>query len=79
MVALLESILLRTAEGRALFAPRGALLQNGDRFYNPDFARTLDAIAAGAITAFADAPVAAPLIQAMRSGNGLITATTPSA
>jgi gamma-glutamyltranspeptidase/glutathione hydrolase len=75
VVALLESILLRTAEGRALFAPRGALLQNGDRFYNPDFARTLDAIAAGAIAAFADAPVAAPLIEAMRSGNGLITAT----
>lgn len=74
IVALLEPILLRTAAGRALFAPTGRLLGAGDVLRNPDLAAVLAALGAGDDVSFATGPVAEALL-AVTAADGLVTAT----
>jgi gamma-glutamyltranspeptidase / glutathione hydrolase len=70
---LLEQILTLSAEGRAIFAPRGELLGVGDRMRNEALAGLLDAVAAGRVRGFASPELAKPLEQAMTASGGLLT------
>ncbi|MEM7066295.1 MAG: gamma-glutamyltransferase [Cyanobacteria bacterium P01_B01_bin.77] len=49
---LLKPILLATDSSRAIYAPRGQLLQTGDRLYMPDFANALEQLVSDGIDAF---------------------------
>ena len=74
LMALLEQILTFSAEGRAIFAPRGELLRIGDRMRNEALAGLLDNVAAGRVWGFAAPEIARPLERAMNGGGGLLTA-----
>lgn len=73
IVALLEPILLRTAAGRALFAPDDRLLAAGDLFRNPDLADVLTGLGDGTLGSFAEGPLADALLAAT-AADGLVTA-----
>ncbi|WCO65916.1 gamma-glutamyltransferase [Iamia majanohamensis] len=73
IVALLEPILLRTAAGRAIFAPEGRLLGPGDVVRNPDQAHLLSELGTGADLTFARGPLADALL-AVTAEAGLLTA-----
>ncbi len=72
IVGLLEPILLRTAAGRAVFAPTGRRLTAGDIIRNPDLAALLTALGEGEDLAFAHGPLADALL-AMTADGGLLT------
>lgn len=73
IVSLLERILLRTSDGRALFAPDGRLLGVGDRLRNPDLAEVLTRLGRGDDVRFSGGPLADALL-ALTRGDGLVTA-----
>jgi gamma-glutamyltranspeptidase/glutathione hydrolase len=73
VVLLLRDILTLTAEGRAIFAPDGDLVGEGDRVRNPALADFLDLLAAGDVVDLSG--VAAELEAAMRQGRGAVTRT----
>jgi gamma-glutamyltranspeptidase/glutathione hydrolase len=54
LLHLLREILLLTGDGRALFAPGGELLREGERLRNPALADVLDDVGAGRLSRFAD-------------------------
>lgn len=72
LLVLLEDILTLTPEGRAVFAPAGRLLMEGDRMRNPDLAGLLDDVARGAVTGTID--LADVLARAADDAGGLLTA-----
>lgn len=73
IAALLEPILLRTSDGRALFAPRGRLLGAGEVFRNPDLASFLADLGAGADLRFSGGTLADALLS-VTGTDGLVTA-----
>jgi len=73
IVSLLERILLRTPEGRALFAPGGRLVAVGDRLRNPGLAEVLAELGRGGDVRFSGGPLAAALL-AVTAADGLVTA-----
>ncbi len=75
--ALLPDILLLTQEGRDLFAPKGELIQVGDRMHNYPLADVLTDIAEERITGIAH--WGRELEQAMSAGGGLMTAADAAA
>jgi gamma-glutamyltranspeptidase/glutathione hydrolase len=60
--------------GRALYAPRGALLVEGDRLANPDLAAFLEALPNGGARDFYEGALAQRIAGDMREGQGLLTA-----
>ncbi len=74
VVGLLHDLLMRTADGRALFAPRGRLLAEGDRFANADLAGFLDHVGRAGDREFYEGAVARTLVEAMCAGGGRVTA-----
>lgn len=75
LLIMLAAVLTRSAEGRAIFAPRGRLLGAGDRMRNEALAALLADVAAGRVTGIADPTIAGPLEAAMDRGGGLVTAS----
>jgi len=73
LVALLEPILCRTPAGRAIYAPDGEPLAEGERLVNAELADFLDRIGAGADRGF-DAPSLAAAIARDMRGVGWLTA-----
>lgn len=73
IVALLEAILTRTPEGRALFAPAGRLLAEGDVVRNPDLGDLLAELGRGGDVRFDRGPLADALLS-VTAGDGLVTA-----
>lgn len=71
-LVLLEDILTLTAEGRAVFAPQGRLLREGERIRNPDLADLLDNVGRGSVTGVAD--LAGALHAAADAGGGRLSA-----
>jgi gamma-glutamyltranspeptidase/glutathione hydrolase len=64
-----------TASGRELyFRPDGTPKRVGDRVVNPDYARTLRAIAEGGSDAFYTGEIAQRIARDMRENGGLVTA-----
>jgi gamma-glutamyltranspeptidase/glutathione hydrolase len=77
LLTLLREILLLTEDGRALFAPGGEVLREGERLRNPRLADVLDDVAGGRLTGFADlGPV---LDEAAGRAGGLLSGADVSA
>ncbi|CAA9316456.1 MAG: Gamma-glutamyltranspeptidase @ Glutathione hydrolase [uncultured Frankineae bacterium] len=72
LLTLLEEILVLTAEGRAVFAPAGRLLGEGDRMRNPALGDLLEDVGRGTVTGMAS--LAGPLQAAADRAGGLLTA-----
>lgn len=68
-----EEMILRDPAWRAIFAPEGRLLQEGEIARRPALARTLATIAAGGPNAFYTGPIADGIIAAVQSTGGIIT------
>ena len=73
IIALLEPILMRTAEGRALFAPGGRLLAFGDDLHNPALAGFLVELGEGTDLRFSGGELASALLS-VTAAEGLVTA-----
>ncbi|WP_183061880.1 gamma-glutamyltransferase [Motilibacter peucedani] len=73
LLVLLREILLLSAEGRELVAPRGELLARGQRLHNEAYAALLAEVAAGRTRSLADARWAAPFAAAAAAGGGVLT------
>jgi len=69
---LLASILTATPAARALYAPQGTLLKEGDRFSLPDFAAFLDQIAQDGAALMYQGSLADQIIQASTSQGGYL-------
>lgn len=74
IVALLEPIFTLTEEGRVRYTRGGRLLGPEDPVVNEPLAAFLDAVAAGQVTGFGEAGLAARLEAQMTAGAGLLTA-----
>lgn len=71
LLRILEPILTRTPEAAAIVAPRGRLLQRGDRLVNPALAGFLSGLDE---RGFAAPELARAIAEAMADGGGLLTA-----
>lgn len=74
IIALLEPILTRTPETRALFAPEGRLLTAGDTFHNPQLANFLVSLGAGEDLRFSGGDLARATLAVAGAEGGLVTA-----
>jgi gamma-glutamyltranspeptidase/glutathione hydrolase len=73
VLQLLGALLMRTAAGRALFAPHGTLLVEGDRFVNRDLAGFLGHVGREGDRELYEGGIARALADAMEAGGGLVT------
>ncbi len=73
ILELLRDIVTLTADGRAIFAPDGALLAAGEVLRNVALADVLQRIGDGRIAGFADRQLAGPLAAAMAAAGGAVT------
>ncbi|PIE83532.1 MAG: gamma-glutamyltransferase [Candidatus Contendobacter odensis] len=73
ILELLEPIMTLNAAGRALFAPEGHYLGEGDRFSNPQLAAFLETLPNDSDHEFYQGVLAHRLAQDMRAGHGLLT------
>ncbi len=62
-IKLLEPILSHSEGCRRLFAPSGRLVQGGERFFNPDLADTLEALAAEGWRRFYDGEICRLILE----------------
>ncbi len=74
ILALLEPILMRTAPGRALFAPTGRLVGAGERFTNPELGDFLTLLGSAEAPSFAKGWLAQAVVAAMGTGPGVVSA-----
>nr|WP_231134873.1 gamma-glutamyltransferase [Motilibacter deserti] len=74
VIALLGEILTLTPDGREVFAPRGRLLEAGERLHNEALAALLADVASGRVASFSDPQIGEPLVAAMQANGGLVTA-----
>lgn len=58
---------------RQVFAPNGKLLQSGDRYYNMELARTLEAVAEQGARAFYNGTIGENFIKDIREAGGILT------
>lgn len=70
---ILAGLLTGTPGMRAIFAPQGRLLRQGERVYMPDLAPTLETFAREGAAAFTTGRYAERIAAAMAGGGGLIT------
>ena len=70
---LLEPIMTATPEGRALFAPNGRYLGEGDLFRNPDLASFLEGLPEGGAESFYSGELARTVAADMDGNDGLLT------
>ena len=68
-----QSLLQRFPESRRIFLKDGHLWRAGDRFSQPDLARTLSQVAADGPDAFYRGPIADLIVAEMQRSGGLIT------
>ncbi len=69
LLTVVAPILTDTPEARALFAPVGALLKEGERLVNPGLARLFERLAAGGLAAWQEEVVPALLSVVERDGH----------
>ena len=72
--SLLEAILRSTPEARALFAPDGPLLLEGDVFRCADLGDTIERLGAEGSAPFYDGDIAAAVVAHVAAGGGALTA-----
>jgi len=72
-IRLLRPIMTMTPEGRALFAPQGELLREGERLTNPDLAEFLESLPDDGAKAFYSGAIAERIDGDLRA-KGLLTA-----
>ena len=70
---LLRPIMTLTEGGRALYAPSGQLLAEGERLHNPDLASFLETLPSDGDRAFYEGELAERVASDMRDGQGLLT------
>ncbi len=70
---LLTPILVRTAEGKRVFAPAGPMLVAGDHFAQPELADTFELLARDGDDAFYRGDLAAEIVHWSETEGGLIT------
>lgn len=70
---LLEKIVTRRSSGRAVFAPDGPMLVDGDHFAQPELAATLELLAAEGADCFYRGTLARELAQWADDNGGLLT------
>jgi gamma-glutamyltranspeptidase/glutathione hydrolase len=70
---LLTPIMTLTAEGRALFAPEGKLVGEGEALRNPELADFLESLPREGDRDFYEGALAARVARDMREGQGLLT------
>lgn len=73
VLGLLEPILVREPEARAIVAPRGRILREGERMTNVDLADYLSTLARDVHASFYEGDLARALDARMRGGDGLVT------
>ena len=73
-LALLRPIKTASAEGRALYEPRGSYLAEGDTFRNPDLAAFLSELPASGDRDFYEGALAGRTARALADGGGLLNA-----
>jgi gamma-glutamyltranspeptidase/glutathione hydrolase len=71
--SILRPILLASEASRSLYAPRGELLQAGDRFQMPEFADTLTYLAAEGARGFYQGEIAQQLAKDCQAQGGYLT------
>ncbi|HSM56643.1 MAG TPA: gamma-glutamyltransferase, partial [Candidatus Sulfomarinibacteraceae bacterium] len=71
---LLRPLYTHTAGMRAIFAPQGAMVRSGDRFFIPHLAETLQALAAEGAAAARSGSLARALLADQQENGGLLTA-----
>ena len=74
VVGLLEPILRSTPEARALFAPDGPLLLEGDVFACAELGDTIERLGAEGSAPFYDGDIAAAAVAHVAAGGGVLTA-----
>ncbi len=72
-LSLLEPIMTRSSEGRALYAPHGVLLQAGERLVNRGYAAFLERVAVDGGRDFYHGELAAVIDSDMAAQGGLLT------
>jgi gamma-glutamyltranspeptidase/glutathione hydrolase len=72
-LSLLEPIMTLTAPARALFAPEGRLLAEGDDLANPDLASFLETLPQGGAREFYEGGLAREIAGEMSEGQGLLS------
>jgi gamma-glutamyltranspeptidase/glutathione hydrolase len=73
IVKLLAPIFTATPECRALFAPKGEILEGGDRFRNLDYGDYLERLGGDPSATFHRGPLARRIALDMAEGDGLVT------
>ncbi len=71
--SILEPILLNQAAGRAVYAPTGTLLKQGDRLVMPDLADTLSYLAKEGARGFYEGDIAKQLVNDCANQGGYLT------
>ncbi|WP_205699238.1 gamma-glutamyltransferase family protein [Conexibacter sp. SYSU D00693] len=71
---ILAAILVSTPEARAVFAPGGEVLREGERFESPELADTLERFGAEGAAPFLTGDLAAATVEAVQSRGGTLTA-----
>jgi len=74
VVHLLEAILLSTPEARALFAPDGPLLREGDVQRLPELGDTIERLGVDGAQPFYEGDIAAAVVDWVGAGGGVLTA-----
>lgn len=70
---LLQPILLTTAEGREIYAPKGDILKMGDRLIMNNFSQTLESLVSGGIAEFYQGEIAQNLVRDCQNSGGHLT------
>jgi gamma-glutamyltranspeptidase / glutathione hydrolase len=70
---ILDGLLRHSPEGDAMYRGADGPLRAGDRFYLPDFAETLDRIAAGGAAALYGGELARRIVEHVQAGGGGLT------
>ncbi|HET9298896.1 MAG TPA: gamma-glutamyltransferase [Candidatus Polarisedimenticolaceae bacterium] len=65
--------LLRDPAARAIFAPKGRPLREGERLVQPDLARTLRALARQGPAALTSGPIATSIVESARARGGVLS------
>ncbi|HEY8581317.1 MAG TPA: gamma-glutamyltransferase [Capillimicrobium sp.] len=73
VTAILRGILVSTPESSALFAPRGPVLAEGDRFASPELADTIELLGAEGAAPFYTGEVAEAVLGWLAPRGGLLT------
>ena len=73
LFTVIEPILTSNPEAKALFAPSGSLLKQGDHFRNPDFADLLDALSFEGERLFREGELASTILAQSKEYGGHLT------